>query len=170
MPTLIPVFNGFIQHEQNQLVNARTLHKYLKIPTRFTHWIKKQIKEYQFIENKDFIIISNNIITKKGNKKKDYHITLNMAKELLMIEMTEKSKQVRKYFIDSENKLHQLQTNQSQTTKIRRYSVEVKLTDHFLNDATKTIKATTNDFNCLITGLAKELGFKINSISNITFN
>jgi phage anti-repressor protein len=99
----IAVFNGTIQSHQAQLVNARDLHSFLKVGKDFSTWIKSRTEEYDFFENQDFIICSPNLGSKQGgHNRKEYHITLSMAKELAMVERTEKGREARRYFIECE--------------------------------------------------------------------
>ena len=99
---LVPVFSGSFNTQTELLCNARDLHKALQVGRKFATWITERIKEYGFIENQDFIAISQNREIGFGRGKNDYHITLNMAKELAMVEKTEVGRQVRKYFIQCE--------------------------------------------------------------------
>ena len=55
--------------------------------------------------NQDFTTVSKNL--ENGGRSIEYHTTLDMAKELSMVERTEKGKQARKYFIECEKKLTQ---------------------------------------------------------------
>ncbi len=55
---LIPVFNGTIANETTLLVNARDLHTFLGVGKRFASWITERIEEYGFVENQDYIAIS----------------------------------------------------------------------------------------------------------------
>lgn len=59
-------------------------------------WIKNRIKNYEFIEGIDFI--AGNFLP--GSERIDYHLTIDMAKELSMVERNEKGKQARQYFIE----------------------------------------------------------------------
>ncbi|ELX9473589.1 antA/AntB antirepressor family protein [Escherichia coli] len=108
---LIPVFNGTISNETALLVNARDLHTFLDVGKRFASWIVERIAEYGFVENQDFMIISQ--VREKigrGSPAKDYHLTLDTAKELAMVERNEKGRQVRRYFIECEKRLRQQET------------------------------------------------------------
>jgi len=102
---LIPIFNGSISNETTLLCNARDLHAFLKVGKRFATWITERITEYQFIENQDYIAISQKREIGHGRGKKDYHLTLDTAKELAMVERNEKGRQIRRYFIECEKKL-----------------------------------------------------------------
>lgn len=99
----IKTFNGSIQNQSVQLVNARELHKFLKIQTPFHKWISRRISDYDFAENLDFI--ERTILSARGFFKtdvKEYHITLDMAKELCMLERSNLGRQARHYFIEQE--------------------------------------------------------------------
>jgi phage anti-repressor protein len=103
---LVPLFAGTIAGETTELVNARKLHTFLENKDLFANWIKDRITQYDFVENQDFISFLEN--TKKpqgGRQSKEYHITLDMAKELSMVERNAKGKQARRYFIDCERQL-----------------------------------------------------------------
>ena len=95
------------EKEGKQLVSARELHEFLGVKTKFTDWFNGRAKKYEFIENDDFIAISEKKETAQGNisEYKDFAITIEMAKELSMVENNEKGKQARKYFIKCEKKL-----------------------------------------------------------------
>ncbi|HHZ5438559.1 TPA: antA/AntB antirepressor family protein, partial [Escherichia coli] len=82
---LIPVFNGTISNETALLCDARDLHTFLAVGKRFATWITERISEYQFIENQDYVLISPNreIKGRGGDRRsKNYHLTLDTAKEL----------------------------------------------------------------------------------------
>ena len=100
------------EKEGKQLVSARELHEFLGVKTKFTDWLNGRIKKYDFVENEDFTII--NLASEKkeaswgGNNKTDYIITVDMAKQLSMVENNEKGNQARKYFIQCEKKLKEV--------------------------------------------------------------
>ncbi|EBG4688082.1 antA/AntB antirepressor family protein [Salmonella enterica] len=105
---LIPVFNGTISNEAVLLCNARDLHKFLEVGKRFASWITERLTEYKFLENQDYVIISQNREKiGRGRPTKDYHLTLDTAKELAMVERNEKGRQIRRYFIECEKQLRQ---------------------------------------------------------------
>ncbi|EEW0697924.1 antA/AntB antirepressor family protein [Escherichia coli] len=107
---LIPVFNGAISNETALLCNARDLHAFLEVGKRFATWITERIADYEFVENQDYIAISQKREIGHGRGKKDYHLTLDTAKELAMVERNEKGRQVRRYFIECEKRLRQQET------------------------------------------------------------
>ena len=107
------VFNGTIANETTLLVNARDLHTFLGVGKRFASWITERIAEYGFVENQDYILVSPNreIKGRGGDRRsKDYHLTLDTAKETAMVERNEKGRQIRRYFIECEKRLRQQET------------------------------------------------------------
>lgn len=106
----IKTFTGSIRNQSIQLINARELHEFLQISTRFDIWISRRITDYNFIENLDFIGVIKFGRTEAGFfgsreiEVKEYHITLDMAKELCMLERSELGQQARRYFIKMEKK------------------------------------------------------------------
>ncbi|BAT32597.1 phage antirepressor Ant [Escherichia coli] len=114
---LIPVFNGTIANETALLCNARDLHAFLGVKKVFAAWITNRISEYEFIENQDYILLSNlgkQTSGRGGHNRKDYHLTLDTAKELAMVEHNEKGRQIRRYFIECEKKLRNIQPVQTE--------------------------------------------------------
>lgn len=102
MQPLIKIDN----RDGRQTVNARELHAFLEVGKVFAAWIQERIEQYGFVENQDFIIFSdsgkNSSGIKVGRPSKEYHISIDMAKELAMVERNEKGKQARQYFIECE--------------------------------------------------------------------
>lgn len=65
---LLPVFTGKIAQTENLLCDARKLHEFLQVSSRFTTWITRRIEEYSFQENQDFIFASQNWEAKKRER------------------------------------------------------------------------------------------------------
>lgn len=87
-----------------QTTSARNLWKFLDKPYKhFTDWFN-QYKGYGFTENVDFMGLSDNSEKPQGGRPtQDYEITIDMAKELCMLQKTDKGSQARKYFIAVQN-------------------------------------------------------------------
>ncbi len=111
--SLIPVIEHEIDGELQPCVDARTLHGWLKSGDRFADWIKKRIKTYGFDQGVDFVCHSVITETQRTNgqkgrvKRMDYLLTLDMAKELSMVESNQQGKMARRYFINCEKSLRQ---------------------------------------------------------------
>lgn len=90
-------------------VNARDLWTELEVGTTFSRWIQRKLEEYNFTQAVDFVEISSFVKdeTRFGGKRKsiEYIISLDMAKELAMVERTDKGKIARQYFIDCERRV-----------------------------------------------------------------
>lgn len=104
MNHLIPVTIGQIGGQSVQTANARDLHVFLENGDHFATWIKERIDQYSFVENQDFVTYS--AVAEKGRPRVEYALTLDMAKELSMVERNAKGKQARRYFIECERRLH----------------------------------------------------------------
>ena len=86
-------------------LSARELHKELNIAGRFSRWFE-QMSEYGFEENVDFTSVQNCTVVNNGAMRElqDYQITLDMAKEIAMIQRSDKGKEVRQYFLELERR------------------------------------------------------------------
>lgn len=100
---LIPITAASIGGDQQQGVNARDLHAFLEVKTAFKDWIARRIEDFDFKEDSDFCSFLSE--SSGGRPSKEYVLTLNMAKELSMVERNEKGKQARQYFIQCEKQL-----------------------------------------------------------------
>lgn len=91
---------------ERQTTSARGLWEALGKPySQFTKWFG-QYKEYGFTENIDYRPISEKFLTAQGNEstRTDYEITIDMGKEICMLQKSEKGKIIRQYFIELEKR------------------------------------------------------------------
>ena len=140
--TLIPVFAGELSGMPVQLVDARLLHNFLESARDFSNWITQRIKAYSFVENQDYLLNKNVEQLPSGAKHKiDYHLTIDMAKELGMIERNDKGRQIRRYFLDMEKRAIQLSTNPLQLPEAK---TKKALVGGLSLDQQDTIKALVN--------------------------
>ncbi len=87
-------------------VNARELHQFLESKQEFANWIKSRIEKYGFVENQDYEVFENFVKNSQGGRPPiEYALTMDMAKELSMVENNEKGRLARKYFIDCERQI-----------------------------------------------------------------
>lgn len=92
-------------------VNARDLHGFLESKQDFSTWIKARIDKYDFVENQDYQVFHNFMENSKGGRPLiEYALSIDMAKELSMVEGNEKGKEARRYFIACEKRLNPLST------------------------------------------------------------
>lgn len=82
-------------------ISARELHEKLNIKTPFTMWFMRML-EYGFSEGTEFFTKMLETSEQGGRPAKDYEITVDMAKQICMIQRTPEGKQVRQYLIDLE--------------------------------------------------------------------
>ena len=86
----------------NSVVSGRDLHEFLEVQTPYRAWFPRMV-EYGFTENVDFISFVQKCTKPNGGRpQQDHALTLDMAKEISMIQRTEKGKQARQYFIEVE--------------------------------------------------------------------
>ena len=109
-PNLINVFEGVIGSVRQLVVNARDLHSFLQVGKVFAAWIQERIGKYEFVENEDFVCLFQNRKTQRKDGQEgvsrttEYHLALDMAKELSMVENNDKGREARRYFIAMEKK------------------------------------------------------------------
>ena len=84
-------------------LSARELHKELNVTDRFTRWFER-MGEYGFEENIDFTSVKSSTLVNNGATRElqDYRITLDMAKEIAMLQRNEKGKEIRRKLIELE--------------------------------------------------------------------
>ncbi|HEN4322725.1 oxidoreductase [Streptococcus agalactiae] len=92
-----------LNENHEPVVSGRDLHRALEIKTKYNDWLKRMI-DYGFEESQDFVAIAQKRVTAQGNQTEytDHVLKLDMAKEIAMLQRNEKSKEVRKYFIQVE--------------------------------------------------------------------
>lgn len=119
------------ENDGKQAVNARELHQKLGNKRQFADWIKQRIEQYGFVENQDYEVFHKIVKNSNGVKNQDfevfhkimensnggrsrieYALSLDMAKELCMVENNDAGRKIRKYFIDMENEARKLMVQQ----------------------------------------------------------
>jgi len=108
MNEIISISTKEINGAEVNSVNAKEIYEYLGVKTRFDKWIQRAITKYDFRENIDFEAIDQKRPTAQGNTTtyKDYIVTIDMAKELAMLENNPKGREARKYFLNIEKEFH----------------------------------------------------------------
>lgn len=84
-------------------VNGRNLHNALQINSNYTTWFNRMC-DYGFIENTDYYVCLPNLESESrgGQNKIDHQISINMAKQLCMIQRSKLGRKFREYFINIE--------------------------------------------------------------------
>lgn len=93
-----------IRIDEDNRVDGRELHEFLQIETPFKKWIDRML-EYGFVEGVDFWTKMSKTLPQGGRPAMEYALTIDMAKEISMIQRNERGKQARQYFIECEKRL-----------------------------------------------------------------
>ena len=94
-----------VLREHNR-VDARSLHTWLEVGKDFSTWIQERIEKYGFTEDEDFSPNLGKSVF--GRPKKEYHLSIDMAKELCLLENNIKGRHIRREFIQLEKQAHQM--------------------------------------------------------------
>ncbi|TAN58427.1 MAG: KilA-N domain-containing protein [Magnetospirillum sp.] len=116
-----------------QTVNLRNLHDELGVGRDYATWIKERISRYGFAEGQDFVIEVSPRIGENplgGRPAVEYHGTIDMAKELAMVENNDRGRQVRRYFIEAERRLRQHQARPEMPYFLRRMVANMNNVPH----------------------------------------
>lgn len=107
-------------------VSGRELHEFLEVKTKYKDWFPR-MKEYSFTENQDFTLVAQK---RASNNPKnpyteiiDHQITIPMAKEICMIQRSEKGKQARQYFLAIEKAWNTPEMVMSRALKMAEYRI-----------------------------------------------
>lgn len=136
---LVPVY---VTSTGEKVVYGTELHAVLNVKSKFADWVKNRLDDCEALENKDYQTFSK--ILEKGRPSIDYIIKLATAKEMAMLERNEKGKQVRRYFIQVEEKYKEgkSQRKVSQNTENRRPPLPA------VNNAVKILTGLTEKAGC----------------------
>lgn len=102
---LVPVYET---SAGEKVVYGSELYEVLSVKSPYREWAQRRLKDCDALEKEDFQGVE--ISTPSGQTKKDHIIKLDTAKEMAMLERNEKGKQVRRYFIEVEEKYKESKT------------------------------------------------------------
>ena len=97
MDEIINITKTTINNEEVNAVNARELWEKLEVKTQFNHWIGRRIKDYGFEDGVDFTVVKNGHGVNGQFQPTEYIISIDMAKELAMVENNERGREIRRY-------------------------------------------------------------------------
>ena len=102
MNELIPL----TERDGVQAVMGRDLHNFLEVSTEYRHWFPRMV-DYGFEEGKDYAVKNDRVRDSLGREREatNHVISLDMAKEISMIQRTDKGKQARAYFLECERRV-----------------------------------------------------------------
>ena len=117
------------QSDGNKAVSARELHTFLCATERFQNWFERQM-QYGFTENVDFTGVKVLTAVNNGAKQElqDYALTIDCAKEISMLQKSDKGKEARRYFIEVE-KAYQAQSPKAQIENITKKDLALWLVE-----------------------------------------
>lgn len=165
MNELINITTAKIGEEEVNAVNARQLHEKLGVKTQFKDWMPRRIEEFGFEEGKDF----RSILSKShGRPSKEYIISIDMAKELAMVENNEQGRKIRRYFIEVEKQYRKQEAEKLPTPEVlmatlctemeRRIKAEAER-DEYRRNLRRIALASGLDYGAIseTTGLPKDI-------------
>lgn len=130
--SIIPIYeknciDGSNLHEQ--VINARELFSFLRgedTETKFADWIRERIEKYGFIENQDYCSFSlKNEKPQGGRPTTEYLLTLDVAKEIAMVENNDKGRMIRRYFIEAEKRYRETKLTRARAKAERRLFTDI---------------------------------------------
>lgn len=106
-------------------VSARSLHEQLHIGTEFAKWFSRMC-EYGFTTGIDYseVIVKNDENSKGGRPATDYEVSVDMAKQICMIQRTPEGKQCRQYLIDLEKAWNTPEQVMARAIKVAEETIE----------------------------------------------
>lgn len=118
MNELINITKATINDEEVNAVNARELWQKLGVKTQFNHWIGRRIKDYGFEDGVDFTVVKNGHGVNGQFQPTEYIISIDMAKELAMVENNEQGRKIRRYFIEVEKQYRKQENEKLPTPEV----------------------------------------------------
>lgn len=122
MNELIPIN---YDNEENPTISGRELHEALEVETPYHKWLPRMC-EYGFNENEDYLVTDKNVHNSKGGKQSvvDHLLSIPMAKEICMLQRSEKGKMFRQYFIEVEKQWNSPEAVMSRALAIANRKIE----------------------------------------------
>jgi anti-repressor protein len=185
------------QRNGQRAVNARDLHCYLQSKQDFSAWIRGRISKYGFIENADYLKshydykgnllnISHDKISETVNQTHtiEYIISMDMAKELSMVENNDKGREARKYFIAVEKEAmsiklpavpksfaEALELAARQQREIEAKTIQIELAENTIKESAPKVeyhdKVLQSTEGITTTIIAKDLGMSAERLNEI---
>jgi len=109
--------------EGQETVNARELHSFMEVRTRFNDWFKLRVEKYGFTEGEDFTAVTEKLVTVAT----EYFISIDMAKELSMVENNDKGREARRWFIAREKQAVEMTNDPFIALRLKQIAAEKRL-------------------------------------------
>lgn len=148
---LVPVYED---KQARNVINARELHGFLESGRQFANWIQERIEKYGFSQGEDFEVFNEIVKNPQGGRPTtEYLLTLDTAKEIAMVENNEKGRQVRKYFIECERRLHEapnaLARKDAEKLRMERERLDL-MRRRVDNESAKILQSMAKDFRDIL--------------------
>jgi len=136
-----------INDKEQILINAKEVHKKLKVKTKFYMWIGRRMQKYKFLAGVDFCTFLGQ--SSGGRPEKEWHITIDVAKQLCMVDESELGMKTRRAYIKLEEKVRDelskqelkklalLEVRKSMTEKIQEHGENERMHGHAYSTYTK---------------------------------
>jgi len=145
------IINIQMSDNGQRAVDARELHSFLEVKSKFATWVTNRINEYGFVENQDYMTISINL--ENGGRSKEYSIFLDMAKELAMVECNAQGRKARQYFIEIEKQYRMGFQSIANHVCIQELRVRIEAVKRGLSVAMHGMELLTTNVNRLVLAL-----------------
>lgn len=156
MDNLVNNLEVKVNENQEPVVSGRALHEGLEIGTQYTKWFDRMC-EYGFEEKQDYIAISQKRLTAQGNETTytDHVLKLDMAKEIAMLQRSERGKEIRQYFIKVEKEWNSPEKVMARAVLMANKQLDIttkklEITTRELEKATTTIGQFASSKNTLL--------------------
>lgn len=167
--------NIYQNDKQEKLVDGRELHEFLEISTRYNDWIRNRIEKYGFIENIDYLTLTENLVS--GGRRNIHVLKMDMAKEVAMVENNTKGRIARRYFIEVEKKYRQMVDASNLSPELQMFNqmfqavANVEIKQNQLAQQVSTIKETITardeDWRRDVNRKLRKIGFKNGTYNEI---
>lgn len=169
-----------VNENQEPVVSGRMLHEFLEVKTQYKDWFPRMV-EYGFIEGSDFNPLKFEQVQIEGNREvkrqiTDHAIKLDMAKEIAMIQRTDKGKQARQYFIQVEKDYNSPEKIMARALQIAQQELStLKLENAIKDQQIAELKPKADYMDMIlknkslltITQIAKDYGMSGNAMNKI---
>lgn len=163
--------DGLIKLNSNNKVSGRELHGFLEIGRDFTNWMKQMIG-YGFSEYSDYEVYARNGEKPSGGRPSiDYIMTIDMAKEICMIQRTDRGKQARQYFIECEKRLKgqrplsQLEILQGSVERLVQHEHDIEALQQAQEETNKRIDGMKDVISLTVASWRKDTTVLINKMA-----
>lgn len=149
------------ERDGREVVDARELHEALGVGKVFAAWITERIEKYGFLEGKDYETCFPNLESESrgGQNRKEYFLTVAMAKELATVENNDKGREVRRYLIKVEEAWNSPELVMARALQAASRTIET-YRERLVSAESRIDRLVHNNRTYTVGELAKELGFR----------